>query len=233
MWKSLIHRFLNSNGYELVQYPIKKLFDQQNYNVVFDVGANTGQFAREIRSGLGFKGKIVSFEPLPHAFRQLGELAQSDSNWEIVNCALGASKGNAEIHVSNNSVSSSLLEILPKHTQSAPESAIKKTETIRLEVFDNIFNQYCKATDRVFMKIDTQGYELEVLKGANKCIEHIDAIQVELNLCQLYQDAPLVEDVISHIRKSGFEPYWFSPGFRDPVTSQLFQMDGFFVKDNS
>src|SRR5690242_19513073 len=92
-------------------------------NLVLDVGANTGQFGQNLRA-LGYTGHIVSFEPLSGAHRVLVKTASRDKKWSVPQkVAIGGHSGTVEIHVSANSVSSSVLAMLDAHVAAAPESA--------------------------------------------------------------------------------------------------------------
>ncbi len=226
----MIHKFLNKKGYEIIQYPILDFFSRCAFDVILDVGANTGEFGCELRRRFSYRSKIVSFEPLTSAFQQLQKTALKDKDWTACNYALGSSDGSFPINVANNSVSSSFLSMLPRHTEAAPHSHTVNVEEAQVKRLDSIFNNFCNGTESILLKIDTQGFELEVLKGAEGSLYRIKAIQLELNLTPLYENAPLAEEVISYLRSHGFSPFWFTNGFRDPGTSQLLQMDGYFLR---
>ena len=140
-----------------IAYQTVKALNVHGVNVIFDVGANTGQFANELRS-LGYKGKIISFEPLPAAHKVLTENANKDSNWIVhTQCAVGASLGEIKINVAGNSVSSSILPMRNSHLEAAPESKYTHQETVPLITIDSIYNQYCNKDDNLLLKVDTQG----------------------------------------------------------------------------
>ena len=80
--------------------------------------------------------------------------------------------------------------------------------------------------------MDTQGFELEVLLGATESLQKIAALQLEISLLPLYEGAPLIEDIVSHVRAAGFVPFWFLPGFWNPKTHQQLQLDGLFVRSD-
>ena len=105
-------------------------------DVVFDIGANVGQFASEL-FGAGFAGRIVSFEPLSAAHGQLIETSQPEPRWAVApRCALGESDGEATIHVAANSQSSSLVHMLDRHMQAAPRSRYIGSETVEVRTLD-------------------------------------------------------------------------------------------------
>jgi FkbM family methyltransferase len=90
-------------------------------DTLLDIGANAGQYASSMRE-LGYAHKIISFEPLSSAYGKLKRKAKGDDNWFVNNHALGDKDGKAVINVSGNSVSSSILDLLPKHIESAADS---------------------------------------------------------------------------------------------------------------
>ncbi|MCX5848559.1 MAG: FkbM family methyltransferase [Deltaproteobacteria bacterium] len=211
-------------------YPLarrKQLLKSYSIDVVFDIGANSGQYAQQLRD-LGYANRIISFEPLSSAFGLLNEKAGSDPNWEIFNIALGDTEGKQEINIAGNSYSSSLLDMLPSHLASAPESKYIGKQTIEIKRLDSIFGGLCKTTDRVYMKIDTQGYESKVLKGAEKSLMQIDTIQMEMSLIPLYEDETLLPEMCMSMRKKGYSLVAIETGFSDLNSGQLLQVDGIF-----
>src|SRR5665647_400335 len=140
-------------GYDVIRYPNDdlarrmRLLETHGVNVVFDIGANIGQYAQTLR-GLGFAGRIVSFEPVADAYRQLTRTSSGDSQWTAVNVGLGEADDSREINVSANSQSSSLLNMLPQHVAAAPESRYLGRETITLRRLDSIANEHLRPGDR-------------------------------------------------------------------------------------
>src|SRR5690242_17748917 len=112
-----------------------RLTAHRKIDLLLDVGANTGQFARSMRE-LGFSGRIISFEPLHDAFLSLQETAKNDPLWDVQNYALGERDGVATINVSQNLLSSSLLPMLPAHEAGAPESKYVRAEEITIRTLD-------------------------------------------------------------------------------------------------
>ena len=205
-------------------------FVEHGVTLLFDIGANSGQFAKEIR-GQGYKKRIVSFEPLSTAYKVLLKNSKSDSSWEIApRSAIGSELKNAEINVSNNSYSSSILEMLPTHFESAPDSRYISKEEITIVTLDNEFIKYMRKNDLVGIKIDTQGYEKEVLAGAVKVLSQTKVIQLELSLVPLYSGSELYDYFFDFFSKSGFKLWSISPEFSNSKTGQLLQFNAVFVK---
>jgi FkbM family methyltransferase len=207
----------------------KHFFEMCGINLVFDIGANSGQFAQQLLES-GYRGKIVSFEPLSAAFGKLSEAAQQHSDWDAVHCALGHEEGSAEINVAANSWSSSLLAMLPTHLESAPSSAYIATETIQIKTLDALYPSYRSNGSRAFLKIDTQGFTMKVLEGGSQTLKEIPGLQVEMSLVPLYEGEPLIAEVMSFLQGRGFTPIAIFPEFFDDRTGQQLQVNGLFFR---
>lgn len=227
-----VHGGLHRLGLDVVPYsgryfPGKlKVETMQRLGVaaVIDVGANTGQYAREIRRA-GWRGRIVSFEPLPNAFLDLLANQRGDASWEVRNYALGAARGQAAINISRNSWSSSFLPIAELHIDSAPDASYVGTADVPVERLDD---QIGDESGPLYVKVDTQGYELEVLKGAEESLRRTVAVELELSLGRLYEGSPLAADVIRYMADSGFVPIGIEHGFH-ASDGALLQMNVIFV----
>jgi FkbM family methyltransferase len=209
---------------------IQNLLTNYGIDVVFDVGANIGQYAHDLREN-GFKGEIVSFEPLSSAHAELLSHSSHDPAWEVApRVALGDLNGEVEINISGNSVSSSILEMGDRHIEAAPASVYVGVEKVRLARLDSIASQYCSEKASVFLKIDTQGYEESVLDGSTGLLPIIKAIQLEVSLVPLYEGQLLFVDMIKKIMAMNYELFSIIPGFKDPETGQMLQVDCVFTR---
>ena len=179
MIKTLLKRGIRSLGFDLRRYNAATsegsrfigALSAHKVNLVFDVGANTGQFGRSLRD-LGYKGRIVSFEPLHAAWDQLAEARLKDPLWEVADRgAIGGEDGEVNINVSGNSVSSSVLKMQNSHVNAAPESAYIGTEKVPIRRLDTVGAGYLHVDSTLFIKIDTQGYEAQVLRGASDLLQ--------------------------------------------------------------
>lgn len=223
-------------GYEMFRstpmtHPLlrrKLLMQSYNIDTVLDVGANTGQFSQELRNDLGYTKRIYSFEPLGSAFELLKKNSEGDINWDVFNIALGDKEDTQEINIAGNSCSSSLLDMLPSHLKLAPDSRYIGRETIEVKTVDAIFDDLCKSTNSVYMKIDTQGYESAVLRGAEKSLMQINTIQMEMSLLPLYGGELLFDEMCALMSEKGYSLVGIETGCCDPDSGQLFQIDGIF-----
>lgn len=237
-FKTTLRNGLRSLGVDLVRFtpaahPLarrKRIFESLRIDTVIDVGANVGQFALQVRQDLGFKGRILSFEPLSSAFRVLSARSRGDADWKVFPFALGDQEERREINVAENSGSSSFLSMLPAHLRSAPESAYVGTETIAIKTLDSLFAEEVPAPGNLFLKIDTQGFERRVLRGAERSLPHIHTVQLEMSLVPLYNDESLFLELCTFMQSQGYTLIAIENGFSDAESGQLLQIDGIFHK---
>jgi FkbM family methyltransferase len=201
-------------------------------DLVLDVGANRGQFASELRYW-GYTGNIVSFEPLTSAHGELSLASADDPKWDAYpQCALGDHIGEVEINIAGNSESSSILPMLESHRSAAPESAYQGKEIVPINTLDTVAEQYLKDARAPFLKIDTQGFEWQILDGARDTLPHIKGILVELSLTPLYEGQHLWREVIDRLEAEGFALWAFTPVFSDKASGRSLQVDGIFYRNS-
>ena len=199
-------------------------------NLVFDVGANIGQFAQALREH-GFHGRIVSFEPLAAAHALLLSSSKKDPFWDVApRAALGSEEGQIDMHVACNSVSSSALNMLQAHADVAPGTHYIGTESVPLRRFESIAQTYFRAESVPFLKIDTQGYEDRVLTGAGPLLHRVIGVQLELSLVPLYEGQCLFPEMIDRLHMSGFELWAIFQSFVDERNGRLLQVDATFFR---
>lgn len=216
-------------GQHLGQLPA--MLAHHRIDLVFDIGANTGQFAQSLRSA-GYGGRIVSFEPLAAAHRALIEASRHDPLWDIAERkAIGGREGTVELHIAGNSVSSSVLKMLPSHANAAPDSAYVGTEIVGLTTLDAIAARHVEASMRPFLKIDTQGTEDQVLDGATELLRRAKGLQLELSLVALYEGQQLFDSLDTRLRSLGFNLWAIEPVFSDPRTGRMLQVDATYFRD--
>jgi len=233
-FKGNVNRLFNRAGYSLHRlYGARRsdLLKRLSIGLVFDVGAAKGSYGLEIRRH-GYVGEIVSFEPLDAAYGLLLTTSKNDPKWTTVKTALGESKSKAVINVAGNSDSSSLLPMLSTHSNAAPQANYVGTQEVNVETLDFLMEGQLYAPSNRFIKIDTQGFEKQVLNGAMRTLASVVAVELEMSLVPLYEGGMLISECIDLMASLGFVPHWLEPGFRDPTTQQLLQMDGIFVRNS-
>lgn len=206
------------------------LIQEYEVDLVLDVGANDGGYGQELRSA-GYIGPILSFEPLSRAHAALSTVAQGYKDWFVAGrMALGDAKAESTINLAGNSRSSSLLAMLPLHQTAAPGSAYVSTETCQVNRLDELDHPMLAGGRRIFLKIDTQGYEAQVLAGACGILDRVVGVQCEMSFSPLYEEQVLFRELFDSLISSGFEPWNLVPGFTDQRTGRLLQIDGVFMR---
>lgn len=209
---------------------VQALLSSNRIDMIFDVGANVGQYARKIRSG-GYKGRIVSFEPLSDAYQQLLRNSSKDPDWIVApRAVIGDEDREVDINISENSLSSSIMPILQAHIDAHPASRYLASEKVAMSRLDTIAPQYLNSATSTYLKIDTQGAESKVLDGATQTLPAINGIQIELSFVPLYEGQPLFLDIVNRLLDLGFDMHGILPVFIDQKTGRLLQADGIFFR---
>jgi FkbM family methyltransferase len=194
---------------------------------VVDVGASVGQYSQKMRD-IGFKGSIHSFEPIKSCYEKMKNLFINDPNINCYHTALGDFDGESILNISNNIQSSSILKTVDNVPVYEDMVSAVGTETIKVQKLDTIFNGQLDGIN--FLKIDVQGFEMQVLQGAKNTLNSIDIIQIETSLSSLYDNGSLLDEVITFLRTYEFIPYNFIKGVFNNKSGQLYELDIFFVK---
>jgi FkbM family methyltransferase len=213
-----------------------ELFDMLGVDCVLDVGANIGQFHEFLRLHVGYTGCVVSFEPVREMYERLRAAARGDSAWTVHPIALGEQDGTAEIAVMAERTLSSLL---PRNEESLRamgyekylrETEVTRTETITVRRLDAIFDEIMPpGVSRVFMKTDTQGYDMAVVRGASGCLDRLPAIQVELPVREVYRGAPDYLRSLAELESLGYELTGLFPVQRD-ATLRVVNVDAVMLR---
>ena len=230
--KRFVKVILNKIGYDIVSlYYRKTLIDFLNYfqiNVVYDVGANLGQFATGLR-GSGYQGKIISFEPLSSTYQYLKTTADSDFLWQTLNYALGNYNGKAIINVAADSDFSSLRNPLPRLIVRFKKSMPVAKEEIHIRKLDSIFKNFYEDGSRYFLKVDTQGYEKEVIQGGINSLKFFYGIQLELPAFPLYEGQSSFPEMLNLLDDNGFQLVLVNPVNYHKVKPSVMDFDCIFV----
>lgn len=238
-FEMILQRIIRSAGLDLYRYRPERspparlaaMVASHGVDLVFDVGANIGQFSQSLRAA-GYKGRLVSFEPLSIAHAQLLRVSQGDAQWEIApRVAVGEHEGEIDMHVAGNSFSSSALDMLDSHSKVAPGSAYVGSERVRLSRLDTLAPDYLRPDTVPFIKIDTQGYEDKVLNGATDLLGRVSGLQLELSFVPLYEGQQLFDPLVERLRALGFSIWAIWPGICDPHSGRMLQVDAIFFRN--
>jgi FkbM family methyltransferase len=207
---------------------------RRGVDCVLDIGANRGQYGRQLRA-FGYSGQIHSFEPLPEVYSSLAEAASLDATWSTWRLALGPEDGTASLNIAGNeaAASSSILSMLPRHEAAAPEVRYVGAIDVPIRRLDTLWDEIVPTDAVPFIKVDVQGFEGGVLDGATESLQRTTGLQLEISLVPLYQGALSMREVLERTEELGMQLVYVQPGFADPRTGELLQMDGIFFRSHS
>jgi len=209
---------------------IKELIEKYDIDFILDLGANIGQFSEEIFKN-GYTGRILSVEPLSDAHAKLLATSAKKPNWIIASrCAVGSEDTTIKINVSENSYSSSVLGLHEQKKREAPQANYIREEKVELKKVDTLIQAFDIKSSKSLLKIDVQGYELEVLKGADDFLRQTKIIITELSLVPLYEGGADYAQVISYLDDKGFSPIYYFEEFKSFKTGALLQINGVFIQ---
>jgi FkbM family methyltransferase len=237
--KTLVRKFLNRAGFDVVKLRnsnhvlstnLMNVIGLYGIRCVLDVGANTGQYGQFLRQ-IGFRGQIISFEPVKHVFDQLKSAARGDPDWRCFHCALGDADEKRDINVYKSTVFSSFLkanEYSKEHWASLNESTVERVEIRRLDTFfpeiaGSIGDSPC------LLKMDTQGFDLNVFRGAGRVLDRVVALQSEVGMIKIYENMADSYDALRVFRDHGFDVSGMFPINRDESLAVI-EFDCLMVK---
>ncbi|MEV0090193.1 FkbM family methyltransferase [Streptomyces sp. NPDC050738] len=233
---TLLHRVRSTAqrfGIDISRYPaswagpqLVQLLRRFEIDLVLDVGAHAGGYGTMLRRS-GFNGRIVSFEPLSRPRAELRHVSAEDPHWTVLPYALGAERGTATMNVAGNAgASSSVLPMLARHRAAAPHASYTGEQPAEMHRLDELWEQIVAPGERVFLKMDVQGYEDRVLRGAGERAAECSGIQSETSLVPLYEGGLLFNDALEQMQsRLGMTLMSVVPGFTDPRTGQMLQCD--------
>lgn len=195
-------------------------------NLILDVGGHHGEFGLALRRH-GYQGEIRSFEPVAESFSILQRRAVSDPKWHVFGFALGDVNASADIAVTRFSQMASLLPLSHNARALGRHADILSRERITIHRLDDIVATSPEL--RVFLKIDTQGFERQVLEGAEALLECCQGVMLELPLIQLYEDRWNLSEALDFMERNNFVLGQIHPVAYDPSDQvALLEVDGLF-----
>lgn len=231
MIRRVLREYIRRWGYDVAPYPLYDYLSDHKIDCILDIGANVGQFSMEARR-LGFSEVIYSFEPHFASFESLLKNSRRDPQWHCFNFGFGDSEREATLNVAEYSGFNSIFHPVEINTVKPTGFAFSKKEQIKLSCLDIFWSERGLESKSVYLKIDTQGYDLLVLKGARECLKFFNAVQVELSLTPLYKGQPSFDELVRYLRDNGFHIFGVWPGYRNPVGHRLYEIDAIFTRMN-
>ncbi|MCD4698004.1 MAG: FkbM family methyltransferase [Bacteroidales bacterium] len=211
------------------------ILNNLNIKYVFDIGANTGQFAESLFD-FNYKGTVISFEPVTSCYNTLLERSRKYPNMIVhEKCAIGDDDQLIDINVTDDSVFSSILKIKDFHARLKPKSKIVKQETVNMFRLDSIIDKYIDDKETsILLKIDTQGFEKEVLDGAKNSLKRIQGIKIEIPLVSIYENTKFTfYKIIDFLKQHNFSPYSFNIEGVNLKTGRVHTIDGLFIRESN
>lgn len=200
---------------------LRRLFETYSVDLVLDVGANQGQYRDFIRYQVGYNGLIISFEPDPACVKVLLERSKLDNNWQIEPFALGSQEAKLELRVAADSHFNSFLN--PDRSGLTDKlfkykSAVDHAEVVAVRKLDGYMDYLLElGVSRPYLKLDTQGFDLEVLRGAAMFLNNVCALQTEASVRGIYEGMPDYREMLDFLTMAGFDLSHDFPVSHDPA----------------
>lgn len=243
--RARLDRLLAQRGYALISHwrlkkwdqsaHIRRLFDLLSIDTVIDVGANIGQYHEFLRLHVGYGGRLVSLEPVSEMYERLRAMAAQDPLWTVHRLALGTVESSLAINVYRERT---LTSFLPRNEATLRklgyekylrETELDTVEHVPVRRLDAAICDLVPDRARVFVKSDTQGYDMNVLRGAAGCLDRLVAFQVELSVKHVYQGSTPYLDAIAEIDGMGYDITGMYPVQRD-TCERVVNFDCVFIR---
>lgn len=226
-------------GVEVLRYPapgsleheLQRLFAGLGVDVVLDVGANTGGFGTRLRKVVGYRGQIESFEPVTPTFTALERRASGDPAWRVHRVGLGSADEHRRISVLSGSDMSTLYELSALGRERFDRSTtVVGTEEIEIRRLDSLVDELgLDQAQHPFLKTDTEGHDLEVLRGAGEHLGRFVGVLTEAHTVPVHEGEPTIAEVVTFLHGAGFTLTGAFPVSRDRTLPGVVTFDCTFV----
>lgn len=230
---SRFRRLCRRLGFDVAAYPgaalhwphVVALLQAHEISLVFDVGANEGQYATSLLNN-GYGGRIVSYEPVSAVHEILNRNAAAHANWEVApRAAVGAEEGEAVVNISGESDMSSLHEMTQTARKHMSRAQTTGSETTPMVTLAGELARHAGPQDRVFVKSDTQGHEAHVLDGLGDAVSRVVGVQLELALEPVYEGQAHYLELMTRLEGLGFTPRLVIPGYYSRHYGRMLEFD--------
>lgn len=220
---------LEAGGWSFNQPKRLRLIADRRITNLIDCGSNAGQYVEELKK-TGWSGKVFSFEPLSDAYAKLRAKAEALEGWKTYQFALGEKNGESTIQIAGNSYSSSLLQFSDDFKELRPDASPVGSETVTVRRLDDVVKEEGLTFEGPLMlKIDVQGFEMSVLRGALETLPRVSVLQCELALIPSYEGGATFVEVREFLRERGFVLAHLIDGHANHETGELREVDGVFL----
>jgi FkbM family methyltransferase len=191
------------------------VLERLGVEVVVDVGANYGQYRALLRK-IGFAGRIVSFEPVARPFQHCAALAADDPGWQVHRLAIGRRAQRRRIKVGSSDDFSSFLGLSRYGSKTFDELSLDTTQRVDVRTLDSVWGELIgDDSQRVFLKTDTQGWDMQVYRGARRHLRLVIGTQCEVAVQRLYRRMPGYRRTLGFLERRGFAISGLYPVWRD------------------
>jgi FkbM family methyltransferase len=211
---------------------LARMLTELRVDCVFDVGANDGQFATMLRDFCHYEGQIISFEPTPDVFARLQRTAAADPLWRVEQLALGSHDGTSIFEIHHARQGSSFLPVAETDAHLSGNAIVSKVE-VKVARLDTVYAGFRErfGIKRPYLKMDTQGFDLQVFLGGASVMNEFVGLQSELSIVPFYEGAPSWLDSLNQYQKAGFVLTSFLPN-NDASGLRLREMDCVMCRPN-
>jgi FkbM family methyltransferase len=232
--KEQLRNTMRRLGFEVTRYPrldannltthLVRALKYHHVDIAIDVGAHVGEFTSILRKDVHFSGPIVAFEPDPASYRVLHERFAADTGWKGHNLALGDTNGSLVLNLHEFSD----LNSFRSPTQFGRERFTALNRSSQREVEVRRLDEVLGGEGRLLLKTDTQGYDLEVLRGARKLLPQVEILIIEASVQPIYEGAPGFLEMLAFIDELGFASAGFS--YITLNRAKVIEYDAVFVR---
>lgn len=213
---------------DTLAWQIKQVLNRFEVDGVLDVGAHHGEFGRFLRSQVGYRGPLVSFEPYAQSFSVLESRFRRDAAWTGYQLALGDVSGSLTLNICDGTELNSVLKPNLFGSQTFGSMRLGGSQVVPVERLDSL----TIAGTSIILKTDTQGHDLQVIEGARGMIDRIASVVVELAVIPIYDEAPPWTTVVAYLRQLNFEVAGLFPISRKRDNLGVIEFDGVFVRSS-
>ena len=201
---------------------LRRWLDRARVDLVIDVGGNIGQFASALRY-IGYRGDILSFEPIPDAFAALSHRMRGDDRWHGIQIAIGDHVGEETFNIMAETVYSSFRSRVTQNQNST--DTVREKIIVPVQTLKNVIDEMnlISRLSRTLLKSDTQGYELSVFYGLGEYIDLVRLIQCEMSSIPIYVGSPFMTEIIDFLHGHHFQSVSFAPVNGDSVRPMEFE----------
>lgn len=205
---------------------LQEIFAKYSIDLVLDVGANRGQYIDFIRTQVEFDGPLICFEPDPGLAGDIEKKVTVDRHLKVYPLALGSENTEMEFNCMLNAEFNSFLT--PDHSvvTHCDQNRVSERRSVQVRTLESMLDSlgYDALMPRIYLKMDTQGYDLEVMKGCGKYLEKIVAVQSEISFLPIYEGMPSYRESLDFFANLGFDVTGLFPVNRDPQ-KRIIEMD--------